>query len=280
MKGATRLRELLRQPGLIMAPGAHDVMSARLVEAEGFPVVYLGGYAWSASALGIPDHSLITTTELLAFAARVAAVVQIPILMDMDDAGGTPLNVRRTIRLCEQAGLAGVHIEDLAVGKHFSGHKDRLIPQEEAAERIRAAVEARTDPDFVVIARTDALSVTSLDDALDRARAYAAAGADLLFLPYLGLAQAPAVVQALPLPLLGIVGDATRAEVEQSGFKIAIYPGHALYVTYKAVRDLYHDLKEHGTIPNFRDRIYRRAEFEEFIGVGEATQLAERYHMV
>ena len=94
MKGATRLRELLRQPGLIMAPGAHDVMSARLVEAEGFPVVYLGGYAWSASGLGIPDHSLITTTELLAFAARVAAVVQIPILMDMDDAGGTEWSFR------------------------------------------------------------------------------------------------------------------------------------------------------------------------------------------
>lgn len=104
MKGTTRLRQLLKEPGMLVAPGAYDVMSARLVEQQGFQAVYLGGYACSASMFGIPDHSLINMTELLTQARNVAAAVSIPIIADMDDGGGTPLSVRRTIRLCEQAG--------------------------------------------------------------------------------------------------------------------------------------------------------------------------------
>src|SRR6202022_419627 len=112
MKGTTKLRQLLRESGMLVAPGAHDVMTARIVEAEGFQAIYLGGFAASASMLGIPDHSLITMTELLVQARNVAAVVNIPILADIDDGGGTPLSARRPIRLAEQAGLAGGHIAD------------------------------------------------------------------------------------------------------------------------------------------------------------------------
>lgn len=223
MKGTTRLRQLLKEPGVLIAPGAHDVMSARLVEQEGFQALYLGGFACSASLLGIPDHSLITMTELLAQARNVAAAVSIPIIADMDDGGGTPLNVRRTIRLCEQAGLAAVHLEDLVPGKHFVGRRDRLFPKEAAVEKIKAAVEARTDPDFVIIARTDALGVTSMDDALERARAYAEAGADLLFLPYLRPQDTRKVVEALPVPLVNVVLDASREELEGQGLKVALY---------------------------------------------------------
>jgi 2-methylisocitrate lyase-like PEP mutase family enzyme len=183
MKGTTKLRQLLNQPGILVAPGAHDVMSARLVEAEGFQAVYLGGFATSASQLGIPDHSLITMTELLTQARNVAAAINIPIISDVDDGGGSALSARRTIRLAEQAGLAGVHVEDLEPGKHFIGHRDRLFSKTQAADKIKAVVDARTDPDFVIIARSDAIGVTSLDDALERANAYAEAGADLLFLP-------------------------------------------------------------------------------------------------
>src|SRR2546428_4307822 len=185
MKSTTKLRQLLQQPGMLLAPGAHDVMTARIVEAEGFQAVYLGGFAASASMLGIPDHSLITMTELLAQARNVAAAVNIPIMADIDDGGGTPLSVQRTIRLAEQAGLAGVHVEDLVPGKHFVGHRDRPFSKEQAVGKIKAAVDARTDPDFVIIARSDAIGVTSLDDALDRARAYAEAVVDPFFLPYL-----------------------------------------------------------------------------------------------
>jgi 2-methylisocitrate lyase-like PEP mutase family enzyme len=280
MKGTTRLRQLIREPGMLIAPGAHDVMTARIIEAEGFQAVYLGGFATSASLLGIPDHSLITMTELLAHARNVAAAVHIPILADVDDGGGTPLSVRRTIRLAEQAGLAAVHVEDLMPGKHFIGHRDRLFSKAQAVDKIKAAVDARTDPDFVIIARSDAIGVTSLDDALDRAHAYAEAGADLLFLPYLRPKDTKRVVNALPKPLLNVVLDTPAGELQQAGLKVAIYPLQSLFVAYKAVRDMFRELKETGTVANYAQRVPTWEEFNAFIGATEATQLAEQYHIV
>jgi 2,3-dimethylmalate lyase len=280
VKGTTKLRQLLREPGMLVAPGAHDVMSARIVEAEGFQAVYLGGFAASASMLGIPDHSLITMTELLAHARDVAAAVSIPIISDLDDAGGTALSARRTIRLAEQTGLAGVHVEDLVPGKHFVGHRDRLFTKEQAADKIKAAVDARTDPDFVIIARSDAIGVTSLDDALERANAYAEAGADLLFLPYLRVRDTRKVVDALPKPLLNVVTDTPREELERAGLKVAIYPVQSLFVAYKAVREMMRELKSTGTVANYAQRTPKMEEFNEFIGAKEATQLAEKYRIV
>jgi len=280
VKGTTKLRQLLSEPGMLVAPGAHDVMSARIVEAEGFQAVYLGGFATSASMLGIPDHSLITMTELLAQARNVAAAVNIPIISDIDDAGGTALSARRTIRLAEQAGLAGVHVEDLVPGKHFVGHRDRLFSTPQAADKIKAAVDARTDSDFVIIARSDAIGVTSLDDALERANAYAEAGADLLFLPYLRLRDTRKVVDALPKPLLNVVIDTPRQDLEQAGLKVAIYPVQSLFLAYRAVREMIKELKSTGTIGNFAQRTPSMEEFNEFIGVKKATQLAEKYRIV
>ncbi|MBV8358144.1 MAG: oxaloacetate decarboxylase [Deltaproteobacteria bacterium] len=280
MKGTTKLRQLLSEPGMLVAPGAHDVMSARIVEAEGFPAVYLGGFATSASMLGIPDHSLITMTELLEHARNVAAAVNIPIISDIDDAGGTALSARRTIRLAEQAGLAGVHVEDLVPGKHFIGHRDRLFSKTQAADKIKAAVDARTDPDFIIIARSDAIGVTSLDDALERANAYAEAGADLLFLPYLRLHDTRKVVDALSKPLLNVVMDTPRQDLEQAGLKVAIYPVQSLFVAYRAVREMIKELKSAGTIGNLAQRTPTMEEFNEFIGAKEATQLAEKYRIL
>jgi 2,3-dimethylmalate lyase len=280
VKGTTKMRQLLSEPGMLIAPGAHDAMSARLVESEGFQAVYLGGFATSASMLGIPDHSLITMTELLAQARNVAAAVNIPIISDIDDGGGTALSTRRTIRLAEQAGLAGVHVEDLVPGKHFVGHRDRLFSRTQAADKIRAAVDARTDPDFVIIARSDAVGVTSLDDALERANAYAEAGADLLFLPYLRLRDTRRVVDALPKPLLNVVIDTPAPDLERAGLKVAIYPVQSLFVAYRAVREMIKELKSTGTIGNFAQRTPTMEEFNEFIGAKEATQLAEKYRIV
>jgi 2,3-dimethylmalate lyase len=280
VKGTTKLRQLLSQPGMLVAPGAHDVMTARIVEAEGFEAVYLGGFATSASMLAIPDHSLITMTELLTQARNVAAAVNIPIISDIDDAGGTALSGRRTIRLAEQAGLAGVHVEDLVPGKHFIGHRDRLFSKAQAADKIKAAVDARTDADFVIIARSDAIGVTSLDDALERANAYAEAGADLLFLPYLRLRDTRKVVDALPKPLLNVVMDTPTQELQAAGLKAAIYPVQSLFVAYKAVREMIKELKSTGTIGNFAQRTPAMEEFNQFIGAKEATQLAEKYRIV
>jgi 2-methylisocitrate lyase-like PEP mutase family enzyme len=280
VKNTTKLRQLLQEPGMVVAPGAHDVMTARIVEAEGFRAVYLGGFAASASMLGIPDHSLITMTELLAQARNVAAAVNIPIMADIDDGGGTPLSVRRTIRLAEQAGLAGVHVEDLVPGKHFMGHRDRLFAKEQAVDKIKAAVDARTDQDFVLIARSDAIGVTSLDDALERAQAYAEAGADLLFLPYLRPKDTRKAVDALPKPLFNVVIDTPKDELERAGLKVAIYPVQSLFIAYKAVRDMVKELKSTGTVANFAQRTPAWEEFNEFIGAKEATQLAEKYRIV
>jgi 2-methylisocitrate lyase-like PEP mutase family enzyme len=280
VKGTTRLRQLLAQPGMLIAPGAHDVMSARLVEAEGFQAVYLGGFATSASMLGIPDHSLITMTELLAQARNVTAAVNIPVISDIDDGGGSPLSVRRTIRLAEQAGLAAVHIEDLEPGKHFVGHRDRLFPKARAVEKIRAAVDARTDPDFVIIARSDAIGVTSVDDAIERANAYAEAGADLLFLPYLRLSDTRKVAAALPKPLLNVVLGEAQQDLEAAGLKVAVYPIQSLFVAYKAVREMLSELRATGTIANLAQRMPAMKEFNKFIGAEDATALAEKYGIV
>jgi 2-methylisocitrate lyase-like PEP mutase family enzyme len=280
MKGTTRLRQLLQQPGMLVAPGAHDVMTARIVEAEGFQAVYLGGFAASASMLGIPDHSLITMTELLTQARNVAAAVNIPILADIDDGGGTPLSARRTIRLAEQAGLAGVHVEDLIPGKHFLGHRDRLFSKDQSVDKIKAAVDARTDPDFVIIARSDAIGVTSLDDALDRGNAFAEAGADLIFLPYLRAKDTKRAVDTLSKPLFNVVIDTPKEELEQAGLKVAVYPVQSLFIAYKAVRDMVKELRVTGAIANFAQRTPTWEEFNEFIGAKEATQLAEKYRIV
>jgi 2-methylisocitrate lyase-like PEP mutase family enzyme len=265
---------------MLVAPGAYDVMTARIVEAEGFQAVYLGGFAASASMLGIPDHSLITMTELLTQARNVAAAVNIPIMADIDDGGGTPLSVRRTIRLAEQTGLAGVHIEDLIPGKHFLGHRDRLFPKDQTVDKIKAAVDARTDPDFVIIARSDAIGVTSLDDALERGNAFAEAGADLIFLPYLRAKDTRRAVDALSKPLFNVNIDTPKEELEQAGLKVAVYPVQSLFVAYKAVRDMVKELRATGAIANFTQRTPAWEEFNEFIGAKEATQLAEKYRIV
>jgi 2,3-dimethylmalate lyase len=280
MKGTAKLRQLLQEPGMLVVPGAHDVMTARIVEAEEFPAVYLGGFAASASMLGIPDHSLVTMSELLMQARNVAAAVNIPILADIDDGGGTPLSVRRTIRLAEQAGLAGVHVEDLVPGKHFIGHRDRLFSKEQATDKIKAAVDARSDPDFVIIARSDAIGVTSLDDALDRAHAFSEAGADLLFLPYLRLRDTRKAVDALTKPLFNVFIDTPKEDLERAGLKVAVYPVQSLFITYKAVRDMVKELRMNGRIANLAQRIPSQEEFNEFIGAQEATRLAEKYRVI
>jgi 2-methylisocitrate lyase-like PEP mutase family enzyme len=168
----------------------------------------------------------------------------------------------------------------LAIGKHFVGHKDRLFSKEQAADKIKAAVDARTDSDFVIIARSDAIGVTSLDDALDRANAYAEAGADLLFLPYLRPKDTKRVVDAVPKPLFNVALDTPKDELERAGLKVAVYPVQSLFITYKAVRDLMKELKTTGTVANFAQRTPSWEEFNEFIGAKEAASLAEKYRIV
>src|SRR5262252_5897990 len=182
MRATTRLRSMLEAPGIIVAPGAYDGFSARLVEAAGFRCVYMTGAGTAASHLGLPDLGLATQTEMANHAGHLASCVSLPVIADADTGYGNVLNVVRTVREYERAGVAGLHMEDQVAPKkcgHIAGKQ--ITPTQEFCDKIRAASEYRTDPDFVIIARTDARAVTSLDDAIDRGNRAAEAGADVIF---------------------------------------------------------------------------------------------------
>src|SRR6185312_12717200 len=177
-----RLRELLASPAPVVAPGAYDALSARLIEQAGFHVVYMTGFGTTASLIGRPDVGLLTGSEMVDNARRIAAAVDVPVIADADTGYGNTINVLRTVQLYEQAGVAGIHLEDQVMPKkcgHMTGKV--VIPAAEMVGKVRAAVEARQDPDFLIIARTDAAAVHGLNEAIDRGRAYAEAGADALF---------------------------------------------------------------------------------------------------
>src|SRR6266852_2795735 len=178
-----RFRELLQKPGIIRSLGAHDVFTARLIEAAGLETVFIGGFGTSASLLGLPDVGFLTMTEMADAVRRMAERVSIPVVADGDTGHGDLHNVVRTVREFAQAGAAGVLLEDQVTPKrcgHFAGKQ--VIPAAEMVLKLRAALGARDDPDFVIIARTDARAVEGLDGAIDRARRYADAGADVCFI--------------------------------------------------------------------------------------------------
>src|SRR5579875_1136509 len=206
MRTTTRLRELLAGPDLLVVPGAYDGLSARLIAQAGFPIVYMTGFGTAASVLGQPDVGLLTMTEMVQRAAALAAVAgDVPLIADADTGYGNPINVRRTIRDYERAGVAGLHIEDQVWPKKC-GHMEgkQVIPMEEMVQKIHAAVDARQDPDLVIIARTDSNAVYGLEDALQRGRAYRAAGADVVFIEApRSVAELQRIAQTFPdVPLL------------------------------------------------------------------------------
>ena len=182
MPAMATLRELLAGPEPVLAPGAYDALSARLVERAGFPAVYMTGFGASASLLGRPDVGLLSFDEMAGHARRLAQAVSVPLIADADDGYGNPLNVMRTVREYAAAGVAALHIEDQVAPKRC-GHMEgkEVIDAAEMVEKVRAAVEARGDGELLIIARTDARAVEGLDAALERARRYREAGADALF---------------------------------------------------------------------------------------------------
>ncbi|MGH7961114.1 MAG: isocitrate lyase/PEP mutase family protein, partial [Candidatus Binatia bacterium] len=231
--GARRLRELLALPEPILIPGAYDALSARLIEAAGFPAVYMTGFGTAASLLGRPDVGLLGMSEMVDNARRIVQAVAVPVIADADTGYGNPLNVIRTVQEYERAGVAAIHIEDQVMPKRC-GHMEskQVIACDEMVEKIRAAVAARRSADFVIIARTDARAVEGLEQALQRARRYAEAGADVLFV------EAPQSEQEIEtvantltgIPLLfnwaegGKTPPVSLARLRECGFRIVIFP--------------------------------------------------------
>ncbi|HML12845.1 MAG TPA: isocitrate lyase/PEP mutase family protein [Xanthobacteraceae bacterium] len=227
-----RLRALLKQDGMIVAPGAYDCISARVIAQAGFPAVYMTG-AGTAAMLGYPDFGLVTMSEMAENAGRIAAAVGVPVIADADTGYGNELNVTRTVREYERRGVAGLHIEDQGFPKKC-GHLDdkTVIPLDEYLAKIRAAAAARNNPDFLLIARTDARAVIGFEEAVTRMNAALKAGADMAFLE---APQTPEEVAAVPRLVKGpcllnvVSGGKTPvldlAQAQKLGFKLAILPG-------------------------------------------------------
>jgi len=241
MTATAQLRQLLAGPDMLVAPGAYDGITARLIEQAGFSAIYMTGAGTSAS-FGLPDYGLLTMTEMVGNAARITAASTLPLIADGDTGYGTELNVVRTVQEHERAGTAGLHIEDQVSPKRC-GHLDgkELVSEEEFVAKIRAAVATRRDPDFVVIARTDARSVAGLDAAIHCANAALAAGADLAFVESpQDMEEVRAVPRRVNGPcLLNVVWGGKTPQVDMRdaqamGYRVAILPGVLLKTVYGA----------------------------------------------
>jgi len=275
---------VLRKNGLVV-PGAYDGVSARLVERAGFSAVYMTGYGTSASRLGLPDLGFAGLAEMVDHARNLAAAVSIPLIADADTGYGNALGVRRTVAQYEAAGVAALHIEDQVAPKrcgHLSGHQ--VIPRAEFAGKIRAAVEARTDPDLMIIARTDAISAVDLDEALRRGEAAAKAGADVLFIEAPRTEeQVERVARELGTPLLYNYAPGGRspllpfARLRELGFAIILLPVDTLLVAARAVAEFLRDVRAADDVVRFRERYIGFGEFNDLIGVTAQLALARRY---
>ncbi len=276
MKKTTLFKSYVTSPEIVMIPGVGDALGARLVEKAGFRAVFLSGYAASASLLGAPDVGLLTMSEMADCARRIADAVDLPLFADGDNGHGNATNVMRTMRQFERAGVAAIFFEDQVSPKrcgHMSGKQ--VIPAEEMTAKIRAAVDARVDPDLLIMARTDALSIHGIDDAIERMHRYLEAGADLSFV------ESPASIEemrritreiAAPNMANMVAGGKTplvsAKELEDLGFSIAAYPVFTTYaMAHAAERALAH-LKSRETLAGF-DATLDFGAFNRLIGLDE-----------
>ncbi len=249
MRTTTKLRELLSREQLLVSPFTYDAFTAKIAETVGFPIVYMSGFG-TAMSKGYPDVGLVSMSEMVENAHRIASTVSVPVIADADTGYGNAINVRRTVKEYEQAGVAGIHIEDQVFPKKcgfFEGKE--VIPMAEHAAKVRAALDAREDSDFLVIARCDALAVNGWDDTIRRCRAYYEAGADMVFVDGVkSIEDLERYAHDLgDVPRLYNGDLASTQEVEQLGFKVMIHRG-SMFATYKWVRTVMEQLKETGAV--------------------------------
>lgn len=280
-----RLRQALAGERALMAPGVVDAMYARLVSEAGFQAMYMTGAGTSATRLGYPDVGLLTMTEMVDNATRIADASDVPLIADADNGFGGPLNVRRTIQLYERGGVAAVHLEDQVLPKrcgHLAGKQ--LVSAEDMVAKVKAAVDARIDQNFVVIARTDALALHGRNAAFDRAEMYREAGADVIFIESPGPDDLPHIAPRFPgIPLLynmatsGKTPFLTRTEIENLGFKLIIYPNWLLLSACEAARKTLEVLKTEETIASIAPNVMNFKEFFDMARMPEIQELEARY---
>lgn len=285
MPANTRIHALLEKDRTLIFPGVYDALSAKLVERAGFPLTFVSGYSVAATQLGLPDFGYLTQTEMVATAKRVCAAVKIPVIIDADTGYGNALNVIRTVNELIDAGAAGMFLEDQVWPKrcgHMKGK--RVIPAEEHAQKIHAAVDARKGRDFFIVARTDARQVNGLEDAIARCKKYKDAGADALFI------EAPRSVEELKTlakelspPLVanmlegGVTPLLTKDELEKLGLQLIVCPLTALYASAKAMQDMFALIKTAGTTRDHVDRLLPFQQFHDIIDLDGYYKLDEKY---
>jgi len=284
---SARFRELLKTPPFVCL-GAHDAVTARLAEQAGAPAIYVSGYAACAIVAGAPDFGVLSQTEMFEHIRRICRVTTVPVFADADTGYGGVLDAQRTVALWEEAGASVLHLEDQAVPKkcgHFAGKQ--LVPPEEMQQKLRAMLEARRDPDFFIVARTDAVAVTGLDDAIARLQSYAKVGADGLYV------DAPESVEQLreisrrlkPLgkPLLFNMARSGKSpylslkEVHALGFDYALCPIEPLFAMHKAVKEMMEIFMREGSTNAIADRLTSFDEFNDFVGLPEVVARERRF---
>jgi 2-methylisocitrate lyase-like PEP mutase family enzyme len=285
MNSRQTLRQLLKRDKLLVAPGCFDGLSARLVEEAGFEAAYLSGGA-VARSMGIPDIGLVTLSESIDRAAQVVATVKIPIIADADTGYGNAVNLVRTVREFERAGVAAIHIEDQITPKRC-GHLDgkEVIPLAEMEKKLQAALATRTDPDFCIIARTDARGVNGFDDAIKRGRAFAKLGVDAIFVEAPQseeeLAEIPRRIPNVTVLVNVFKGGKTpmlpMQRLQEMGYRIAIYPSETQRAAIHAMRRALDTLKREGTTESIDDSLTTFKERDRVVGLDDWQKIEREY---
>jgi 2-methylisocitrate lyase-like PEP mutase family enzyme len=285
MRHTTRLKSLLGCRDATLAPGAANALFARIIEDLGFDVVYVSGAGIANMQLGMPDIGLTTLTEIVDTVAAIADVVALPLLVDADTGFGNALNMRRTVRMLERAGAAGIQIEDQIFPKkcgHFAGKS--VIPLPEMVQRIRAAVDCRHDQDFQIVARTDARAIEGLEAAIARAHAFIAAGADATFVEApLEEAELARITRELSAPQVanivfgGLTPDIGRAKLAGMGFSLVLYANASLQAALKAAQDVLAALKRDGSLHAVADKLASFADRQRTVAKATYDVLEQRY---
>jgi len=277
------LRERLSSPGIIVAPGVSDGLSAQMAAEAGFDVLYMTGAGVSLGTFGTPDVGLLTLTEMAAACARITSVVDTPIIADADTGYGNALNMTRTVKEFIRAGAGAIQIEDQETPKKC-GHLEekRIIPAEEMGLKIEAACAARGNSELLIVARTDARQSLGMDEALDRCRLYKDAGADILFFEApQGEEEIARVPQELDAPcLMNMAGKSVRLPVsrlEEFGYKIVIFPGEAQRASAFAMREAFRSLRERGEVESIENRLIDFNERFQIAGYGEIQKIEKKY---
>lgn len=284
MEPRARLRRMMDRPGAIVAPGVADALNARIVAQHGFEAVYMTGAGTTAVRLGMPDVGLLSMTEMVDNAARIVDASNLSLIADADNGYGGVLNVRRTVQGFERAGVAAIHIEDQSLPKrcgHLAGKQ--LVETDEMVSKIKAACDARLDPNFMIIARTDAIAVDGFEAAIERALRYKEAGADMLFVEAPSAEQLPLIAPRLDAPLLynmaasGKTPFLGKDEIEQLGFKLIIYPNWMILASIRAASAMLDLLKRTGSIAEAVPNVASFREFFDLVGMQEVQRLEGKY---